>query len=35
MWYAELTILKLLGYNGYFRNRLKNETVERVPWASP
>ena len=35
MWYAELIILKLLGYNGYFRNRLNDEAVERVPWARP
>ena len=34
MWYTELTILKLLGYSGYYRNRLNAETVERVPWAS-
>lgn len=33
MWYAELIILKLLGYDGYFRNRLNGEAVERVPWA--
>ena len=34
MWYAELIILKLLGYDGYFRNRLNGEAVERVPWAA-
>ena len=33
MWYTELIILKLLGYDGYFRNRLNQEAVERVPWA--
>ena len=34
MWYAELIILKLLGYDGYFRNRLNGEAVERVPWTA-
>ena len=33
MYYAELIILKLLGYDGYYRNRLDNEEVERVPWS--
>ena len=34
MWYTELTILRLLGYDGYYRNRLNGEEVERVPWAT-
>ena len=34
MWYTELIVLKLLGYDGYYRNRLNNEAVERVPWAT-
>ena len=34
MWYTELTILKLLGYDGYYRNRLNEEAIERVPWAT-
>ena len=33
MYYAELITLKLLGYDGYYRNRLNNEEVERVPWS--
>ena len=33
MYYAELIMLKLLGYDGYYRNRLNNEEVERVPWS--
>ena len=33
MWYTELSILRLLGYDGYFRNRLNAEAVERVPWT--
>ena len=33
MWYAELTILKLLDYDGWFRDRLDNEKIKRVPWA--
>ena len=34
MWYTELLILRLLGYDGYYRNRLNKEAVERVPWAT-
>ena len=34
MWFTELMILKVLGYDGYFRNRLSDEAVERVPWAN-
>ena len=34
MWYTELVILKLLDYNGYFRNRLDSEEIKRVPWAT-
>ena len=34
MWYTELIILKLLGYDGYYRNKLNSEAVERVPWAT-
>ena len=33
MSYTELTIMKLLGYDGHYRNRLNAETVEHVPWA--
>ena len=33
MWYTELMILKLLRYDGYFRNKLSDEAVERVPWT--
>ena len=34
MWYTELIILKLLDYDGYFRDRLDNEEIKRVPWAT-
>ena len=33
IWYTELVMLELLGYEGYYRNRLNKEVVERVPWA--
>ncbi|WP_428097953.1 hypothetical protein [Candidatus Rariloculus sp.] len=33
MWCTELISLKLLGYEGYYRNRLNHLTIERVPWA--
>ncbi|OXT09526.1 hypothetical protein CE561_00750 [Thermoanaerobacterium thermosaccharolyticum] len=39
LWYLELTILRLLGYNGYYVNRLKSidhslweGNIEKVPW---
>ncbi len=34
MLYAELVILKLLGYDGYFRDRLDAGGIKRVPWAT-
>lgn len=34
MWYTELVILKLFGYDGYFRDRLDAGRVKRVPWAA-
>ena len=34
LWYAELVILKLLGYDGYFRDRLDAGGIKRVPWAT-
>ena len=34
LWYAELVILKLLGYDGYFRDRLDSGQIKKVPWAS-
>ena len=34
MQYTELIVLKLFGYDGYYRNRLNEEAVERVPWAA-
>ena len=34
MWYAELVILKLLGYDGYFRDRLDSGGIKKVPWAT-
>ena len=34
MWYTELVILKLLGYHGFFRDRLDKGKIKRVPWAS-
>ena len=33
MWYTELIVLKLLGYDGYYRNRLNDGAIELVPWA--
>ncbi len=36
LYVLELTILAVIGYDGYHRNRLRNTapgTVERVPWA--
>ena len=38
LWYAELLLLKLFGYNGQYSNRLTRKwtgEVETVPWASP
>jgi hypothetical protein len=38
MWYTELTLLRVLGYNGTYGNRLRSGRwagqVEPVPWAS-
>lgn len=34
MWYAELIVLKLLNYEGYFKDRLDSEEIKRVPWAT-
>ena len=34
MWYVELTLLKLLGYDGYFRDRLDGRRIKRMPWAA-
>lgn len=34
MWYTELVILKLLGYDGYFRDRLDGGQIKRVPWVA-
>lgn len=33
MSYIELIVLKLLGYEGYFRDRLDEGAIKRVPWA--
>ena len=33
MWYTELVTLRLLGYDGYFRDRLDDGIIKRVPWA--
>lgn len=39
IWYLELTLLRILGYNDQYASRLKLdawvETVEPVPWSSP
>ena len=34
MWYTELVVLKLLGYDGYFRDRLDAGRIKRVPWVA-
>ena len=34
LWYTELVILKLFGYDGYFRDRLDSGESKRVPWAT-
>ena len=34
MWYTEMIALRLLDYDGYFRNRLNSECVDRVPWCA-
>ncbi len=34
MWYVELALLKLLGYDGYFRDRLDGRRIKRMPWAA-
>ena len=34
MWYTELVILKLLGYDGYYRDRLDDGKIKRVPWVT-
>lgn len=34
MWYAELVVLRLLGYDGYFRDRLDSGAIKRVPWVA-
>ena len=33
MWYTELAVLKLFGYDGYFRDRLDAGGIKRVPWV--
>lgn len=33
LWYTELVILKLLAYDGYYRNRLDPDSITKVPWA--
>lgn len=37
LWYLELSILKLCGYEGTYANRLEKDhwvgTVENVPWS--
>lgn len=35
MWYAELVVLRLLAYDGYFRDRLDSGAIKKVPWAAP
>ena len=34
MWYTELVVLKLFGYDGYFRDRLDAGGIKRVPWVT-
>ena len=34
LWYTELVVLKLLGYDGYYRDRLDTGGIKRVPWAT-
>ena len=34
MWYMELVTLRLLAYDGYFRDRLDDGKIKRVPWAT-
>lgn len=34
MCYTELVILRLLSYDGYFRDRLDAEEIKRVPWVT-
>ena len=34
MWYTELVMLKLLGYDGYYRDRLDDGEIKRVPWVA-
>ena len=35
LWYVELLLLKLLDYDGYYRNKLDGGKIERVPWFTP
>ena len=34
LWYTELVVLKMLGYDGYFRDSLDAGKVKRVSWAA-
>ena len=34
-WYVELLLLKLLDYDGYYRNKLDGQKIEPVPWGTP
>ena len=34
MWYTELAVLKLLNYDGYYRDRLDGGKIKRVPWVA-
>lgn len=34
LWNTELVILKVLGYDGYFRDRLDAGGIKRVPWVA-
>ena len=34
MWYTELVVLKLLDYDGYYRDRLDGGKIKRVPWVA-
>ena len=35
LWYVELLLLRLLDYDGYYRNKLDGERIEPVPWGKP
>jgi hypothetical protein len=35
IWYLELAILRLLGYEGHYSSRVRTRAIEPVPWHAP